>query len=79
MSKKKQKKNEEKKSFQYSNEVIGILIILMSIVGIGNYGPAGNFVRSFSVFLVGNINTFLLIYTLIIGTYLIVKRKTPNY
>ena len=79
MSKKKQKKNEEKKSFQYSNEVIGILIILMSIVGIGNYGPAGNFVRSFSVFLVGNINTFLLIYTLIIGTYLIVKRKTPNF
>lgn len=79
MSKKKQKKETEKKKFEYSNEVIGILVILMSIVGIGNYGPAGNFVRSFSVFLVGNINTFLLIYTLIIGLYLIVKRKTPNF
>ena len=79
MAKKKQKKDSEKKKFQYSNEVAGILIILMSIIGIGNYGPAGNFIRSFSVFLVGSINTFFLIYLLIIGTYLVLKRKSPNF
>ena len=79
MSKKKQKKDSEKKKFQYSNEVAGILIILMSIIGIGNYGPAGNFIRSFSVFLVGSINTFFLIYLLIIGAYLVLKRKSPNF
>ena len=79
MAKKKQKKDNEKKKFQYSNEVAGILIILMSIIGIGNYGPAGNFIRSFSVFLVGSINTFFLIYLLIIGAYLVLKRKSPNF
>ncbi len=79
MAKKKQKKDSEKKKFQYSNEVAGILIILMSIIGIGNYGPAGNFIRSFSVFLVGSINTFFLIYLLIIGAYLVLKRKSPNF
>ena len=79
MAKKKQKKDSEKKKFQYSNEVTGILIILMSIIGIGNYGPAGNFIRSFSVFLVGSINTFFLIYLLIIGAYLVLKRKSPNF
>ena len=79
MAKKKQKKDSEKKKFQYSNEVAGILIILMSIIGIGNYGPAGNFIRSFSVFLVGSINTFFLIYLLIVGAYLVLKRKSPNF
>ena len=79
MAKKKQKKDSEKKKFQYSNEVAGILIVLMSIIGIGNYGPAGNFIRSFSVFLVGSINTFFLIYLLIIGAYLVLKRKSPNF
>ena len=79
MSKKKQKKESEKKKFEYNNEIAGILIILMAIIGIGNYGPAGNFIRSFSVFLVGAIYIFFLIYLLIIGAYLIVKRKTPNF
>ena len=79
MAKKKQKKDSEKKKFEYSNEIAGILIILMSIIGIGNYGPAGNFIRSFSVFLVGTIYIFLLIYLLIVGAYLIVKRKSPNF
>ena len=79
MAKKKQKKDSEKKKFQYSNEVAGILIVLMAIIGIGNYGPAGNFIRSFSVFLVGSINTFFLIYLLIIGAYLVLKRKSPNF
>ena len=79
MSKKKQKKDSEKKKFEYNNEIAGILIILLSIIGIGNYGPAGNFIRSFSVFLVGSIYIFFLIYLLIVGAYLIVKRKTPNF
>lgn len=79
MAKKKQKKDSEKKKFEYSNEIAGILIILMAIIGIGNYGPAGNFIRSFSVFLVGTIYIFFLIYLLVVGAYLIVKRKSPNF
>ena len=60
MAKKKKKKDDEKKKFEYSNEVIGIILILASIIGIGAYGPAGNFIRSFAIFLVGNIYVFLL-------------------
>ena len=79
MAKKKQKKDEDKQKFEYTDEIAGILIILMCIIGLGNYGPAGNFVRSFSVFLVGTISPFFLIYLLIVGAYLIVKRKSPNF
>ena len=35
MAKKKKKKEEEKKKFQYSNEVIGIIMILASIIVVG--------------------------------------------
>ena len=59
MAKKKKKKDDEKKKFEYSNEVIGIILILASIIGIGAYGPAGNFIRAFAIFLVGNIYIFL--------------------
>ena len=79
MAKKKKKKEEEKKKFEYSNEVIGIILILASIIGIGAYGPAGNFIRAFAIFLVGNIYIFLLAGVLIVGGYLIVKRKMPDF
>ncbi len=79
MAKKKQKKDSEKKKFEYSNEVIGIILILSAIIGIGGYGPAGNFIRSFAVFLVGNIYIFLLVSVLLLGGYLIVKRKSPDF
>ena len=51
MAKKKTKKTKEK--FEYSNEIIGVLLILLSIIGMLGYGRAGNFIRSFTVFLVG--------------------------
>ena len=76
MSKKKQKKEKEK--FEYSNEIIGVLLILLSIIGMLGYGRAGNFIRSFSVFLVGVAYFPLLIVFLALGLYLIVKRKTPK-
>ena len=79
MAKKKKKKDEEKKKFEYSNEVIGIIMILASIIGIGAYGPAGNFIRAFAIFLVGNIYIFLLAGVLVLGAYLIVKRKMPDF
>ena len=76
MAKKKQKKEKEK--FEYSNEIIGVILILFSIIGMLGYGRAGNFIRSFAVFLVGVAYFPLLLIFLIIGVYLIVKRKTPK-
>ena len=73
MAKKKQKKDKDK--FEYSNEVIGVLLILLSIIGMLGYGRAGNFIRSFAVFLVGIAYFPLLVGFLVLGIYLIVKRK----
>ena len=76
MAKKKQKKEKEK--FEYSNEIIGVILILLSIIGMLGYGRAGNFIRSFAVFLVGVAYFPLLIAFLVLGVYLIVKIKTPK-
>ena len=47
--------DDEKQKFEYTDEIAGILIILMCIIGIGAYGPAGKFVMSFAVFSVGTL------------------------
>ena len=78
MPKNKQKKDTEKK-FAYNNEVTGIILILISIIGICRYGPVGRFISSFAVFLVGTIYPVLLIMLLLLGLYLIVKREAPDY
>ncbi|MCI6713209.1 MAG: DNA translocase FtsK, partial [Clostridium sp.] len=74
--KKKQKKEKEK--FEYSEEILGVLIVLICVIGILGYGRAGNFFRSFAVFLTGICYAPFLIILLILGLYLIVKRKMPN-
>lgn len=76
MAKKKQKKEKEK--FEYSEEILGVLIVLICVIGILGYGRAGNFFRSFAVFLTGICYAPFLIFLLILGLYLIVKRKMPN-
>ncbi len=78
MAKKKEKKDNDKKKFAYSNEIIGIIIVLVSIIGIGNYGPVGHFISSFAVFLVGSLYIILLLFLLIFGFYLITKKELPK-
>lgn len=74
MAKKKHRKDEDK--FEYSNEIIGVLLILLSIIGMLGYGRAGNFVRSFAVFLVGVAYFPMLIALLALGVLLIVKKAS---
>ena len=78
MSKKKEKKDKDAKKFEYSNEINGIILILLSIIGICKYGPVGRLISSFAIFLVGTIYPFLLILLFVIGIYLIAKRQSPD-
>ena len=77
MTKKKTKK-EKKSKFEYSNEIIGLIIILIAIIGIGGYGVVGHIIRSFAIFLVGTIYIALLIFLLVLGTMLIFQKEKPN-
>ena len=78
MAKKKTKKSKNKNKFEYNNEVIGLLIILVGIIGLLGTGIIGNMVKSFAIFLVGTIYILLLLLLLVVGVFLIFKKDTPN-
>ena len=78
MAKKKTKKSKNKNKFEYNNEVIGVLIILVGIIGLLGTGIIGNIVKSFAIFLVGTIYILLLLLLLVVGVFLIFKKDTPN-
>ena len=78
VAKKKAKKEKSKNKFEYSNEIIGVLVILVSIIGILGTGIVGNMVRSFAIFLVGSLYLILLIFGCVVGGFLILKKESPN-
>ena len=78
MAKKKTKKDKNKNKFEYSNEIVGVIVILLGIIGILGTGIIGNIVRSFAIFLVGTIYLMLLILLVVAGIFLILKKDTPN-
>ncbi len=78
MAKKKKKKDKNNNKFEYSNEIVGVMIILFGIIGILGTGIIGNLVKSFAIFLVGTIYLALLIFLVIIGLLLIFKKEKPN-
>ena len=77
MAKKKQKKEVEK--FEYSDEVIGVLLVLVSIIGMLGAGVAGTIIKEFALFCVGVAYFPLIVAFLILGLYLIIKRKSPQF
>lgn len=78
MAKKKRKK-EVKKSFDHMEELQGVLLILIAILGMGKYGPVGRGITSFAVFLFGSISMVFLLSLLVIGGYLVIERKYPDF
>ena len=70
MAKKKRKKA-VKKSFNYSAEIAGIILILIAILGIGKYGPVGRLIASFGLFIVGSLYNVFLVVLFIVGGYLL--------
>lgn len=81
MTKRKKRKEEKSKRFPYMNELYGICLILLSILGIGMNKPlglVGKISRAFAVFLVGSWDLVLLAACFILGGYLLIKRSWPK-
>ena len=76
---KRKKKKETKKGFAHATELYGVLLVLAAILGIGRYGPVGNMIASFAIFLVGGLYVPLLVVFLVLGAYLIINRECLTY
>ena len=77
MAKKKKTSSENSKSTGYSVELTGLVLILIGLIGFG-FGPVGALIKKFAMFLMGEWWPFILIFVLICGFYMLIKRKLPN-
>lgn len=76
---KKKKRKEEKPALVYSVEIIGLILLLLGIVGFGDFGIVGEFIKNFAIFLCGQFYFLLLLICLIVGFYMVAKRKNPAF
>ncbi len=75
---KKKKRKEVKKDSNAWIEVKGILLILITVIGLCKFKPLSNIINGFAGFLVGVWWGVLLLLIGIIGGYMIVKRSKPD-
>lgn len=78
MAKNKRRKENKKEVNSFAYELVGFLLILMSIVGFIEAGPIGRFVKSFAIFLVGTWYALLFIGIIVASIYMMFKRKKPD-
>jgi len=80
MAKKKKKSTPKKQTNNYNVELLGILLIIISIIGIiPKTGVVGSFISNFSVFLVGTWYNILLLLVMVVGIYMMIKREKPDF
>ena len=77
MAKKKKSSSQEKKN-SYSVEMTGLVLILIGLIGFG-FGPVGALLKKFAMFLMGEWWPAILLFVLVIGFYMLIKRKLPNF
>ena len=78
MAKKKKRKEENTEQSGYIVELKGILLVLISIIGLCPFGPVAQFIKGFSCFLFGTLWALFLVVLCGIGIYTMIKRKIPK-
>ena len=78
MAKKKKTKEDSANKFEYSVELTGLILILIGLIGFG-FGPVGAIIKEFAMFLLGEWWFCILILVLVLGIFMLVKRKLPNF
>ncbi len=78
MAKKKTSKTSKKK-VSYKVELWGVFFILVGILGFGEFGPVGTLIKGFAIFLMGTWYVIFLAMISILGVYMLINRKKPNY
>lgn len=79
MTKRKGKKNTNDKSLKISVEMTGLIFILIGIIGLGVFGPVGDLIKKFAIFLFGSYFNVLIALIFLLGLYMLLKRKLPNF
>ncbi len=74
----KRKKSKESNAPGMSIELTGLTLILIGIIGFG-FGYIGTIIKEFGMFLLGSWWLIFVIYLLLIGLFMLFKRKMPKF
>ena len=75
---KKKKTKDSGNSSSYSVELTGLILILIGVIGFG-FGFIGSLLKKFAMFLAGTWWMIILITLIILGVYMLYKRKMPKF
>ena len=79
MAKRKRKKSSSSSNFKFSVEITGLIFILIGIIGLFEFGPVGNVIKDFAIFLFGSYFNIFILLVAILGFYMLFKRQLPNF
>ncbi len=74
----KRKKSKETSTPKMSVELTGLILVLIGIIGFG-FGYIGTLIKEFAMFLLGSWWIVFVIYILLIGLFMLFKRKMPKF
>ncbi len=74
----KRKKTKESSTQGMSIELTGLILVLIGIIGFG-FGHIGTLIKEFAMFLLGSWWIVFVIYILLIGLFMLFKRKMPRF
>jgi len=74
----KRKKSKETSKEGMSIELTGLILVLIGIIGFG-FGYIGTIIKEFAMFLLGSWWIVFVIYILLIGLFMLFKRKMPKF
>ena len=76
---KRRRRRKKKENAELITTLYAVLLVILSILGFGKFGPAGRLVYSMSLFFVGKAAPVLLGLSFIIGIYAFIKQEWPDF
>lgn len=75
----KRRKKEVKQRSKYFKELVGLLIIVLSIVGLGEFGPIGSVLKNVAIILSGSFAKFFFLFLIFVSLYMVITSKTFKF
>ena len=77
--KRRRKKKTSAPNFKFSIEITGLILVVLSVIGLLSLGIIGDLVKKFTIFFFGAYYNILIILFLVLGIYMMFKRKMPTF
>ncbi len=72
-------RKKQKREFKFMAEITGLILILLSVIGLGHFGIVGVYISAGLGLVAGVWYYLILSLTLLLGIYMIIRKKIPDF